>query len=150
MKQTRTEQIGTRTGRISKTAVAGKDANFDYCFKQKQEVEEGTIHQEGWDVVAGEQKPEKWFNPHETSNRARTAGRNQLTLGDTVLCKRSKEASKYFNQFHTDKRRAQERLIKEAAPSLRRQLQEGGGDASIQDQSKFTQRVGPNKEAHNG
>ena len=146
MKQTRTEKIGTRTGKFSRTAIAEKDPNFDYCFKRKADVESGLVGQEGWEVA----RDSSWFTPYQ--KQAKTKGRAQLALGDTVLCKRSTEASEYFNDYINEKRKAQIRLIKSAATDARQSLKQTGYSFKVTDNIKtnFTQKIGPNLEAANG
>lgn len=144
MKKTRTEQIGARTGKFSRTAIANKDPDFDYCFKRKSDIESGVINQEGWEVA----KDEAWQNPFQ--KEAKTKGKANLNLHDTVLCKRSKEASKYFDEQINQKKRAQIRLIKKVAKDARSTLRATGYDIKINDQTKFSQKIGPNMEADVG
>ena len=147
--ESRTQQIGNRTGRNTRTAVAGKDPNFDYAFKRRAQVEEGQAGQEGWEVVKG-RKGETWFNPFAAKQEAKTKGTGQMALGDTILCKRSKEASAYFKEHnHYAKRKAQNRLIRDARGFAQKTLRQGDPEARITGDVKFTQKAGPNMEAGN-
>ena len=150
--ESRTSLVGMKTqGRLTRTSVTGKDARFDYCFKRKEDVNSGHAGQEGWEVVKGNSRDkEAWMNPYSKSEK--TTGKNQLALGDTVLCKRTKEASEHFNYYNnTVKRNAQNRLIKEATGQAKRQMRQGGVDGNITGGAtikggNFTQVAGPNQD----
>ena len=147
--KTRTSEIGTRTGRLTRTSVAGKDPNFDYCFKTRREIDEGLAEQEGWSVVKG-RRDESWQNPFAAKEESKTKGTGQMALMDTLLCKRSKEATAYYHEHnHVQKRNAQKRLIREARGLAQKQLRNGDPDAKVTG-GVFTQKAGKNMEADHG
>jgi len=154
MRNARTDEIGMRTGRLSRTSVGHKDPQYDYCFKRGEDVADGIVSQEGWEPVQGPNTKETWLNKYAEKAMARTKGNRQLKLGDTILCRREKEATAYFNEIVNDKRRAQARLIREATRNNRRALQKIDPDARIKDSSSitgsFTQKMGPNMEVDGG
>lgn len=149
MRTQRTQLIGNRTGRVSRTAVAHKDPNFDYAFKHREDIEDGTAEHEGWDVVRGPNRKESWHNPF-TKKLDRTKGTGQMVLQDTVLCKRSKEDSVAAKAAENAKYNAQMEFVKNASRNANLAFREAGINARVEDHSKYTQKNGPTEGALNG
>lgn len=152
METQRTQKIGSRTRKPSKTAIDNKLEDHDYCFKRRADVDSGEIDSEEWEVVRAHQSDnalrksnEKWHSPYKKKDRGtRTGGARTFNIGDTVLCRRNKEASEYFNSFEHEKYNKQMEMIKEAAPNANVKLRKAGVDyVTVTDQSTYTQRSGP-------
>ncbi len=139
----RTESIGHRTKKTSRTSVLNKDPNFDYCFKRKEEVESGEASQEDWSPVSGKDTEETWENSYEKGKRARTKGTGQLVLQDTILCRRTKDASAHFKKFEDDKYNNQMKFVRDVAKNAKAKLR---GVANVKDSSKFSQKTGPTED----
>lgn len=155
MKASRTRQNGQRTFgsghlQLSRTAVKNKDPNYDYAFRKKDPISLDIAAQQGWTPVSGNShKGEKWASPIAVHSVSKTAGKNEIHIEDTMLCKRPKTASNFYKQIEDHKYNSQIRLVNSAAERAMSPLREANDDrAAVKDDStKFSQRVGPNDDS---
>lgn len=150
MRASRTQSVGQKTKemtmRPSRLNILGKDPNFDYCFRLKSEIEAGGGQDDyGYEAVgATNHAGESWSIP----GALKTAGKRQMIYADTVLCKRPKEATRYFKQIEDEKYNAQKKFIRDSAKNTRIKLRELDHSAIVEDQitGDFTQRAGITEE----
>lgn len=159
MKASKTKQIGTRTNRKvtrrSPLNIANKDSRFDYSFRRKADIEEGGgMDQYGFTPVnSSNSNGESFSIPGIPAAKTKTRGKNQIILGDTVLCKRPLETKEYFTALENEKYNSQKRMVRDVAKRATIKLRESGfsaDDFEIRDDSggenDFTQRAGPTEE----
>jgi hypothetical protein len=149
----RTLQSGQRTEahthRHSAVAIANKDPNFDYSFRLRKEIEEnGGVDHYGYEPVdASNHGGETFAGPVAKALQRRKT--NRIIHHDTVLCKRPKEISRYFQERDDEKYNSQQQLVIHASKHRREELAKiRGSNATVVDQSSglekaFKQRVGP-------
>ena len=147
----RTKSIGMKTEALathqSRLAILNKDPAYDYSFRRKDDFKEAEIDNYGWEPIGvGNSAGEAWALPFPV----KTKGHRQLTYHDTVLCKRKKEVSRYFQREEDEKYNAQKNLILTAARSARTKLRQLDPNAQVIDDVKssdgFRQRKGPSEE----
>ena len=139
-------------GRFSATMVANKDPGFEYSFRRKADIEEGGgMDHLGFEPVSEENyADEVWSGPR--SMQARSKGRKQIVLQDTVLCKRPLETANFFKRIENEKYNAQCRLVQTASRSADVKLRELDPGAVVVNHSTglekaMPQRTGPTEEA---
>lgn len=141
-----------RSHRASRTAVTGKDPDYEYSFKRRVDVltDGGSAMQEGWEAINKENsKGENWETAnHVRTLKDRTKATGEIHFHDTVLCRRHKEDAAYFKNFEDRKYNAQMKLLNEAAKDAKQKLRPIGDQAGLKDEFKqtgrqFTQRAGP-------
>jgi len=132
----------------SPLTVLNKDPNYDYCFRNKVDIDEGGgVDHYGWEPLnAANHSGEEWGGPSGLAPKTR--GKNQKVFMDTILCKRGKEVSNYFKRLEDEKYNAQVRFIRDAAKNARLALRDLDPGAIVKDESEvssrvFTQRTGP-------
>lgn len=138
--------------RFSQTLVQNKDPNFEYSFKRRADIENGSAEAWGWDVV-NEDNNSGEVRKLDRTIKKRTGGSKQVSLIDTVLCRRDKNSdiAIYERQHENSKYNAQIQLIKTASQRSKAALRELDPGAIVVDGSKnldrvLVQRTGPTEE----
>ena len=149
MRSAKTQSIGAKTKnfspQISRLAILGKNPAYDYSFRRKKEIEEGSgMDEYGYEHVGiGNTDGETWATPVPLKSK----GARQIVYQDTILCRRKKEVSQYFINQENEKYNTQKQMISESARNARIQLRKLDPNAVVTDDIKssdgFSQRPGP-------
>lgn len=144
-----TKTSSIKTLRVSGLEITNKDPDCDYSFRRKREIEEGGgVDQYGYEPVTSENSVGEVRNiPFATAKMKTKTG--MIAFHDTVLCKRPKEVSRYFQAIEDEKYNSQKEFVRTAASRAQIKMREIDPSAVIQDHSKglnFTQRPGPTEE----
>lgn len=149
MKRGKTRSLGSKTQSIRRTAlmIDNKDPSFDYSFRRRKDIDEGG----GQDmygyvpVQRSNNNDEVWHGPKglQTQSKAK-----QIVYQDTILCKRPKEVSQYFQQQEDEKYNSQVRLVLSTSKRVQMGLRQIDPDATVEDgsnfnESGFSQKIGP-------
>ena len=122
--------------------VDNLDPNFDYSFRRKSEVVEGLVPY-GYEPVSAAN-----YNGETLKGRS---GAKQISYQDVILCKRTKETTKFFKDMEDEKYNSQISLVKMAGKNAREQLRTVDPGSSVVNKSKglerLKQRPGPTEEA---
>lgn|SRR3990167_2372641 len=153
MRSAKTQEIGSRTpknaAQVSRLAITGRNPAFDYSFQRHKDIEDsGGQDEYGWEPVGiGNHDGEALAVPFPV----KTKGVRQFKFQDTILCRRKKEITQYFQRQEDDKYNTQKSLIVEAAGRARTQLRKMDPDATIRNEIKssdgFKQRKGPSQDS---
>lgn len=148
----KTRQIGAKTakhtGRLD-LVVDNCDPKLDYAFCRMKDVEEGGgITRTGFEPVGPDNSNnECWAAPHGVAPRG---GKGQIRYQDTILCKRSKDTTKYFKDIENEQYNSQIRLVQTASKRANgklRSIDPGLGLINVSQEmsagKRFTQRTGP-------
>lgn len=137
----KTTNVSTRWSFLN---IANKDPECDYSFRQKATFQdlESPDNNMYVPVTESNHSGETWAVPMMNKVAPKTASKKTFVYQDTILCKRPKEISAYFQAQENKKYNAQKSLIKEAAQSLRVSLRNVDPNSSVEDTSEISQRRG--------